>query len=95
MRKAASPSLAETDALIAKVRETGGFLSPVFQYRYGIGMAQFRAIQESGLAGRPLSARSKPTGTAARATTTSTGAEPGPASAAAPSSATPSTSTTC
>ena len=52
--KPLTPSLSETDALIAKVRETGGFLSPVFQYRYGIGMAQLRAIQESGLAGRPL-----------------------------------------
>ena len=52
--KPLTPSLAETDALIAKVRETGGFLSPVFQYRYGIGMAQLRAVQDAGLAGRPL-----------------------------------------
>ena len=52
--KPLTPSLRETDALIAKVRETGGFLSPVFQYRYGIGMAQLRAVQDAGLAGRPL-----------------------------------------
>lgn len=45
-------SLREADALAAKVEETGGFLSPVFQYRYGIGMAQLRALIDAGLAGR-------------------------------------------
>jgi len=44
-------SLAEADALKAKVAETGGFLSPVFQYRYGLGTAQLRALIEAGLAG--------------------------------------------
>ncbi|WP_425101857.1 Gfo/Idh/MocA family protein [Tropicibacter sp. S64] len=45
-------SLAEADALAAKVAETGGFLSPVFQYRYGLGTAQLHALIEAGLAGR-------------------------------------------
>jgi predicted dehydrogenase len=46
------PSLREADLLAAKVRETGGVLSPVFQYRYGLGTAQLAALIEAGLAGR-------------------------------------------
>ncbi len=45
-------SLQEADLLIAKVADTGGFLSPVFQYRFGLGTAQLRALIDSGLAGR-------------------------------------------
>ena len=45
-------SLAEADELAAKVAETGGFLSPVFQYRFGLGTAQLHALIEAGLAGR-------------------------------------------
>ena len=45
-------SLAEADALAAKVEATGRTLSPVFQYRYGLGSAQLFALMESGLAGR-------------------------------------------
>ena len=45
-------SLREVDALEAKIRDTGGFLSPVFQYRYGIGMSQLRALIDAGLAGQ-------------------------------------------
>jgi len=45
-------SLQKVDELISVARETGGFLSPVFQYRYGIGAAQLHALIEAGLAGR-------------------------------------------
>ncbi|WP_241524095.1 Gfo/Idh/MocA family protein [Oceaniglobus indicus] len=45
-------SLAEADALAAVVERTGGMLFPVFQYRYGIGAAQVRALIDAGLAGR-------------------------------------------
>lgn len=45
-------SLREADSLAAKVSDTGGFLSPVFQYRYGLGTAQLHALIEAGLAGR-------------------------------------------
>ena len=44
-------SLQEADALQAKLAETGGFLSPVFQYRYGLGTAQLRALIDASLAG--------------------------------------------
>lgn len=44
-------SLRDADLLAAKVRETGGFLSPVFQYRYGLGAAQLHALIDAGLAG--------------------------------------------
>lgn len=45
-------SLCEADLLQAKVRETGGHLFPVFQYRYGIGAEQLRALIDAGLAGK-------------------------------------------
>ncbi len=45
-------SLKEADALIAKAQETGKRVFPVFQYRYGPGTAQLRAVMEAGLAGR-------------------------------------------
>lgn len=45
-------SLREADLLAAKVQETGGFLSPVFQYRYGLGAAQLSALIDAGLAGK-------------------------------------------
>lgn len=45
-------SLRDADLLAAKVAETNGFLSPVFQYRYGLGTAQLRALMDAGLAGR-------------------------------------------
>lgn len=45
-------SLREADLLAAKVAETDGFLSPVFQYRYGLGAAQLQALIDAGLAGR-------------------------------------------
>jgi len=45
-------SLHEADQLAAKVAETGGFVGPVFQYRFGLGAAQLRALIDAGLAGR-------------------------------------------
>lgn len=45
-------SLREVDQLAAKVAEMGGFLSPVFQYRFGLAAAQMRALIDAGLAGR-------------------------------------------
>ena len=45
-------SLREADLLADKVAQTGGFLSPVFQYRFGLGTAQLRALMDAGLAGR-------------------------------------------
>ena len=45
-------SLAEADKLLAKIEETGGTLSPVFQYRFGLGTAQLMALIAAGLAGR-------------------------------------------
>lgn len=46
-------SLAEADQLAERVAATGGFLSPVFQYRYGLGTAQFKALEAAGLIGSP------------------------------------------
>lgn len=48
-------SLRDADLLAAKMAETGGFLSPVFQYRFGIGTAQLQALMDAGLAGRAYS----------------------------------------
>ncbi len=45
-------SLSEADQLAAKVAETNGTLSPVFQYRYGLGTAQLHALIDAGLAGK-------------------------------------------
>tara|TARA_R110002110_G_scaffold138621_11_gene324823 strand:+ start:12113 stop:13177 length:1065 start_codon:yes stop_codon:yes gene_type:complete len=45
-------SLRDADRLAVKVAETAGFLSPVFQYRFGIGTAQLGALMDAGLAGR-------------------------------------------
>ncbi len=45
-------SLHEADQLAAKVAETGGFVGPVFQYRFGLGAAQLRALINARLAGR-------------------------------------------
>ena len=45
-------SLEEADLLAARCAELDGFLSPVFQYRYGMGTAQLAALRAAGLAGR-------------------------------------------
>jgi predicted dehydrogenase len=47
------PSLAEADALAALSAETGRRVLPVFQYRYGPGAAQLRALIDAGIAGKP------------------------------------------
>lgn len=44
-------SLADMDKLEAKVAETGVPVFPVFQYRFGIGMAQLQAVIAAGRAG--------------------------------------------
>jgi predicted dehydrogenase len=49
-------SLAEADALIAVAEETGRRVFPVFQYRYGHGTAQIRALIDAGLAGKAYAA---------------------------------------
>lgn len=45
-------SLAEADQLAETVDRTGRHLFPVFQYRYGQGTAQLRALAGAGLLGR-------------------------------------------
>ena len=45
-------SLKEADVLIAKSAETGKPVFPVFQYRFGLGTAQMRALMQAGLAGK-------------------------------------------
>jgi len=45
-------SLRDADLLAEKVEQTNGFLSPVFQYRFGLGTAQLHALITAGLAGR-------------------------------------------
>lgn len=49
-------SLAEADALAKTVEDTGKRVFPVFQYRFGLGAAQFRALEEAGLIGTPYAA---------------------------------------
>lgn len=49
-------SLAEVDALIAVAEATGKQVFPVFQYRYGPGTQQIRALIDAGLAGKPFAA---------------------------------------
>lgn len=48
------PSLAQADRLAEIAARTGRQVFPVFQYRYGPGTAQLRALIAAGLAGRPL-----------------------------------------
>ncbi len=47
-------SLAEADRISERAAATGRQVFPVFQYRYGPGAAQLRALLEAGLAGKPL-----------------------------------------
>ncbi len=49
-------SLAEVDQVSAAARGAGHPVFPVFQYRYGLGMAQLRALIDAGLAGTPYAA---------------------------------------
>ena len=47
-------SLKEVDALAAAIASSGKVFSPVFQYRFGPGMAKLQALINAGLAGKPL-----------------------------------------
>jgi predicted dehydrogenase len=46
-------SLAEIDEVIAVEKQSAGRLMPVFQYRFGNGIEQAKAIIDAGLAGKP------------------------------------------
>ena len=46
-------SLKQIDEVMAVERESKGRLMPVFQYRFGNGIAQAKAIIDAGLAGKP------------------------------------------
>ena len=45
-------SLKEVDELEKICKETGKIIFPVFQYRYGLGFSQLKALIKSGLAGK-------------------------------------------
>jgi predicted dehydrogenase len=47
-------SLKEIDELEKISKETGKMIFPVFQYRYGLGFSQLKALIKSGLAGKPM-----------------------------------------
>ncbi|MEM1287823.1 MAG: Gfo/Idh/MocA family oxidoreductase [Pseudomonadota bacterium] len=49
-------SVAETDKVIAAAERTGKQVFPVFQYRYGKGLDQLRALIDAGLAGKAYAA---------------------------------------
>jgi predicted dehydrogenase len=46
-------SLAEVDEIIAAEKSAKGKLMPIFQYRYGDGIQQAKAIIDAGIAGKP------------------------------------------
>lgn len=50
--KPLAPSLNEVDKIAAKLAETKGVLSPVFQYRFGQGAAQLNALIAAGMTGQ-------------------------------------------
>ena len=47
-------NLKEIDELQMISKETGKIIFPVFQYRYGLGFSNLKALIKSGLAGKPL-----------------------------------------
>ncbi len=47
-------SLAEVDQIEAAIAKSGCRVIPVFQYRYGMAIAQLQALRDAGLAGRAL-----------------------------------------
>ena len=47
-------NLKEVDELEKISKETGKIIFPVFQYRYGPGFSELKALIKSGLAGKPL-----------------------------------------
>ena len=48
-------SLAQVDEVMAEERRSAGKLMPVFQYRFGDGIEQAKAIIDAGIAGKPYS----------------------------------------
>jgi len=46
-------SLEQVDAVIAQEKVSRGMLMPVFQYRFGDGIEQAKAIIDAGIAGKP------------------------------------------
>jgi predicted dehydrogenase len=46
-------SLAQVDEVIAQEKISKGMLMPIFQYRFGDGIAQAKAIIDAGIAGKP------------------------------------------
>jgi predicted dehydrogenase len=46
-------SLAQVDEVIAQEQVSRGLLMPIFQYRFGDGIEQAKAIIDAGIAGRP------------------------------------------
>ncbi len=46
-------SLSEVDAVMAEEKRSKGKLMPVFQYRFGNGIQQAKAIIDAGIAGKP------------------------------------------
>lgn len=47
-------SLAQTDDVMAQEKISKGLLMPVFQYRFGDGIQQAKAIIDAGIAGKPF-----------------------------------------
>ena len=47
-------SVAEADRMLEAAQASGRLFAPIFQYRYGRGLYQLAALQERGLAGKPL-----------------------------------------
>ena len=47
-------SLAQVDEVIAEEKRSKGLLMPVFQYRFGDGIEQAKAIIDAGIAGKPF-----------------------------------------
>ncbi|WP_319517837.1 Gfo/Idh/MocA family oxidoreductase [uncultured Martelella sp.] len=49
-------SMKEADTLLRLAGQTGRMLTPVFQYRYGLAMAQLNALRAAGLIGKAFAA---------------------------------------
>ena len=67
VEKPFASSLAEADALAELERKSGKRVSPIFQYRFGNGIAQLLHLRAQGSPARPMSRRSRRTGGGCRA----------------------------
>ena len=47
-------SLAQIDTVMEEEKRSKGMLMPVFQYRFGDGIEQAKAIIDAGIAGKPF-----------------------------------------